>query len=119
MNAEFNWWLLIVGLVVGAALVWLVVADSTRREADLEERERADEAVWIAARLSGRGGAVPPERVEEVLRLHRDYLAGPPPDEPDAPQVMAQPRATEPEPETWPDRSGVGRDRETEPRGSV
>ena len=40
MNAEFNWWLLIVGLVIGAGLVWLVVADSRRREADLSERER-------------------------------------------------------------------------------
>ena len=24
VNAEFNWWLLIVGLVVGAGLVWFV-----------------------------------------------------------------------------------------------
>jgi hypothetical protein len=31
MNAEFNVWLLIVGLVVGAGLVWLVIMDSRRR----------------------------------------------------------------------------------------
>ena len=36
VNAEFNWWLLIVGLVVGAGLVWLVVLDSRRREADVD-----------------------------------------------------------------------------------
>lgn len=32
MNAEFNWWLLIVGLVVGAGLTWLVVGDTRDRE---------------------------------------------------------------------------------------
>lgn len=126
MNTEFNWWLLIVGLVVGAALVWLVIADSTRREADLDERERADEAVWIAARLGTRGAPLPPERIEAILRLHRDYLAGPPPDDPD--DAASHVPAAHPEP--WPDRAdradGVDgadradradlrRDRETEP----
>ena len=38
VNAEFNWWLLIVGLVIGAGLVWLVLADSRRREVDILER---------------------------------------------------------------------------------
>lgn len=27
MNAEFQWWLLILGIVVGGALVYLVLAD--------------------------------------------------------------------------------------------
>ncbi len=27
MNAEFQWWLLIVGMVIGGALVYLVLAD--------------------------------------------------------------------------------------------
>ncbi len=44
VNSEFNWWLLIVGLVVGAGLVWLVVADSRRREVDVNEAEREGEA---------------------------------------------------------------------------
>jgi hypothetical protein len=35
VNAEFNWWLLIVGLVIGAALVYLVLADSSRRESEV------------------------------------------------------------------------------------
>ena len=67
MNAEFNWWLLIVGLVVGAGLVWFVVADSRRRDADIEADERPREAIWL-------------------LELHRVYLESPPPDDP-APQV--------------------------------
>ena len=48
MSAEFNWWLLIVGVVAGAALTWLVVADSSRREREVGERELPAEAAWIA-----------------------------------------------------------------------
>jgi hypothetical protein len=82
MNAEFNWWLLIVGLVLGAALTWLVMADLARREDDVEAAERAGEARWIATILTTGGQPIAADNVEEVLRLHRDYLAAPPPDEP-------------------------------------
>ena len=82
MNAEFNWWLLIVGLVIGAALTWLVMAEAARRDADLGDEERRSEAVYIASLLSSPDEAVDELRVEEILRLHREYLAGPPPDEP-------------------------------------
>ena len=82
MNAEFNWWLLIVGLVIGAALTWLVMAEAARRDADLGDEERRGEAVYIASLLSSPDEAVDELRVEEILRLHREYLAGPPPDEP-------------------------------------
>ena len=82
MNAEFNWWLLIVGLVLGAALTWLVMADLARRDEDVEAAERASEARWIATILTNAGRPIAPERVEEVLRLNRDYLAAPPPDDP-------------------------------------
>ena len=81
MNAEFNWWLLIVGLVVGAGLVWLVVADTRRREADVAEAERAGEARWIAAAMSVAGRPVDDDDVLDVLRLHAAYLAAAPPDE--------------------------------------
>jgi hypothetical protein len=95
VNAEFNWWLLIVGLVVGAGLVWLILADSARREADVTTRERASEARWIAEELR-RGDRpiadadVPDvlELVTEVLELHAAYLSAPPPDDP-APAVDA------------------------------
>ena len=83
MNGEFNWWLLIVGLVLGAALTWLVMADTTRRDADITETEQRGESLWIARILSASGREVAPERVEEVLRLHREYLSAPPPDEPE------------------------------------
>jgi hypothetical protein len=91
MNAEFNWWLLIVGLVIGASLTWLVMAETTRREVDVAESERRSEALWIATIL-GRGGRdVPVDRVEDVLRLHREYLAAPPPDEPADPDEPDEP----------------------------
>ena len=83
MNAEFNWWLLIVGLVIGAALTWLVMAEAARRDADLGDEERRGEAVWIASLLSSPDRPEDARRVEEILRLHREYLAAPPPDEPE------------------------------------
>jgi hypothetical protein len=83
LNAEFNWWLLIVGLVIGAALTWLVMADSTRREIDVAEAERRSEALWISTILSNEARGTRPETVAEILRLHGEYLAAPPPDEPE------------------------------------
>ena len=82
MNAEFNWWLLIVGLVLGAALTWLVMADLTRHDEDVDAAEQEGEARWIATTLADSGHPIAADRVAEVLRLHRDYLAGPPPDDP-------------------------------------
>jgi hypothetical protein len=81
MNVQFDWWLLIVGLVIGAALTWLVIADVRRRDDDVSSRERAVEAEWIAAEIRARGIAADTEAVEEVLRLHRLYLASMPPDD--------------------------------------
>ena len=81
MNAEFNWWLLMVGLVVGAGLVWFVVADQRRREVDIDAAERAREALWLSASLADEGHDVSPEQAERVLVLHRAYLEAPPPDE--------------------------------------
>lgn len=81
MNAEFNWWLLIVGLVIGAGLVWLVLADSRRRDVDVLEREREGEALWIADMLADAGRPIDSDDVLEILNLHADYLAAGPPDE--------------------------------------
>ena len=82
VNAEFNWWLLIVGLVVGAGLVWFVVADSRRRDGDVDAQERPREALWLSAVLGEEGHEVSPQAAERMLELHRSYLDAPPPDAP-------------------------------------
>jgi hypothetical protein len=76
--AEFNWWLLILGIVIGALLTWLVLADSNRRDQEQDDVELAAEAGWIARSL-GRPH-LDGEVAEEVLRAHRRYLGFPPPD---------------------------------------
>lgn len=80
MNAEFNVWLLIVGLVVGAGLVWVVMMDSRRHEADVAAEELPQEAAWLSAVLAEDGQEVSPEVAEQLLLLHRAYLGAPPPD---------------------------------------
>ena len=92
MNAEFNVWLLIVGLVVGAGLVWLVMMDGRRREADIDAVELPREAAWLSAVLAEDGYDVSPEAAEQALRLHRAYLGAPPPD-PVPPNVDAEAEA--------------------------
>jgi hypothetical protein len=77
MSAEFNWWLLIVGLVAGGLLTWLVMADSNRRERELDEEELGAEAAWLAR---SSGVKVDVDTAERVLRAHRRYLGFPPPD---------------------------------------
>ena len=83
VNAEFNWWLLIVGLVVGAGLAWFVLMDTRRREVDVDERERPREALWLSRMLGDEGQSVSPEAAERLLVLHRAYLEAPPPDDPE------------------------------------
>ena len=78
--AEFQWWLLLVGLVAGGGLVAVVTMDGKRREQDIELLERRAETSWIAERLSGTGQWIDAPTVDAVLRLHRDYLGMPPPD---------------------------------------
>ena len=80
MNAEFNVGLLIVGLVVGAGLVWLVVMDSRRRESEIDAVELPREAAWLSAVMIEDGDDVSPEVAERLLLLHRAYLDAPPPD---------------------------------------
>ena len=54
MVAEFNWWLLIVGVVAGGVLTWLVLADTTRREREIADEELMAEAAWITKAVGGR-----------------------------------------------------------------
>jgi hypothetical protein len=80
MGAEFDWWLLIVGVVAGAGLTWLVLADSSRREQDVLDHEVPAEAGWLSRNLADEGFDVDPETAEVLLRAHRRYLSLPPPD---------------------------------------
>jgi len=61
VNAEFNWWLLIAGLVAGAGLVWFVLMDMRRGEADVDEGEREREDLWLSSALAEEGFDVPPD----------------------------------------------------------
>jgi hypothetical protein len=86
VNAEFNWWLLIVGIGAGVAVTWLVLSDLGRREEELTDQERAAEAGVLADELARQGRPTSIETVERVLTLHRAYVAGglrPPEAEPD------------------------------------
>ncbi len=81
MNAEFNVWLLIVGLVLGAGLVWLVVMDSRRREIRGRRGRTPARGRWLSSVLREDGFDVSPEAAERLLLLHRAYLDAPPPDD--------------------------------------
>ena len=78
--SPFDVWLIIVGLAIGAGLAWLVMLDLRRRDDDISAAESKAEAGWIADTLRSRDIAADAEAVEEVLRLHRAYLAGIPDD---------------------------------------
>ncbi len=107
MSAEFNWWLLIVGIVAGGALTWLVLADSTRRERDIEDEELSAEAEWIAGFLAQPG--VDAAVAERVLRTHRRYVGFPPPDalvSPDELATIGEP-VPSPDPDAGIDAAGT------------
>ena len=78
--AEFQWWLLLLGLVIGGGIVAVVYMDSSRRDQDIADEELPGEALLISERLSARGTRVDLATVEEVLLEHRAYRAAPPPD---------------------------------------
>ena len=78
--AEFQWWLLIVGLITGGAVVALMTMDTSRRDEDLPDDEQAAEATFLTAQLAIGGRPVDRDSVARVLAAHRDYLRLPPPD---------------------------------------
>ena len=93
MNAEFNLWLLIVGVALGAALTWLVLADMNRRDVEIGREETAAEAGWLARTVGD--ARLDADLAERVLEAHKRYLGFPPPDELVAPEEfgVAEPSA--------------------------
>ena len=79
--AAFQWWLLLVGLVAGGGLVAVVTMHARRREDDLDDLEREAEANWIAERVHGLDRDIDGRTVATILRIHREYLSLPPPDQ--------------------------------------
>jgi hypothetical protein len=76
MNDGFAWWLLVLGIAIGVAVVWLTMLRLPRNDADLDEEELAREAGWISRTIRAYGGVAPEPLVEEVLELHHQYLQG-------------------------------------------
>jgi hypothetical protein len=76
MNDGFAWWLLVLGIAIGVAVVWLIMLRLPQSEADLDEEELAREAGWISRTIRAYGGVAPEPLVEEVLELHHEYLKG-------------------------------------------
>ncbi|HEU4671297.1 MAG TPA: hypothetical protein VFS32_00180 [Candidatus Limnocylindrales bacterium] len=76
MTSDFDWWLLLVGIVVGAGLAWLVVAEfgpSAVPDPESEQTELQLEADWIAARFEERGATIDRALLADALELDRLY----------------------------------------------
>lgn len=74
MPEQYIGWALVVGLVIGGALVWFAVGRLPRSGEEIPARERTAEAEWISRTIDKRGGMAPTDLVEEVLELHTEYL---------------------------------------------
>jgi hypothetical protein len=74
VTEQYIGWALVLGLVIGGALVWFAVGRLPRSGEEIPEDERAAEAAWISSAIDERGGKAPPDLVEEVLELHTEYL---------------------------------------------
>ena len=97
--AEFQWWLLIVGIVAGGGLVAVALMDTSRRDGDIDEAERNAEATWISQWLASEGRTVTREDVEAVLQADQDYRTLPPPDRLEPVEVTPPPRSADSDPD--------------------
>ena len=75
MNDGFAWWLIVLGIAIGVGLVWVFAVRLPRTESDVGPSEVPIEADWISRNIESYGGLAPQPLVEEVLELHRQYLA--------------------------------------------
>jgi len=78
MAEPYLFWTLIVGLVIGGVVVWASLGRLPRSSEEIPDEELAAEASWISRVLADSGRRLDPEAVEQVLTLHRQYLAEPP-----------------------------------------
>jgi hypothetical protein len=74
VTEQYIGWALVVGLVIGGALVWFAIGRLPRSADEITTDERVAEAAWISRTIGERGGAAPEDLVEEVLELHAEYL---------------------------------------------
>jgi hypothetical protein len=74
--AEFNLWLLVLGIAAGAAVTWVVIGTISRNDDEVAAEEQAAEAEWIAQTIEEHGGRAPTQLVAQILGLHRRYLQG-------------------------------------------
>lgn len=74
MTEQYIGWALVLGLVVGGALVWFAIGRIPRSGEEMTDDERSSEAAWISGTIDERGGKAPTDLVEEVLDLHGRYL---------------------------------------------
>jgi hypothetical protein len=74
--AEFNLWLLVLGIAAGAAVTWVVIGTISRNDDEVAAEEQVAEAEWIAQTIEEHGGRAPSELVTQILALHRRYLQG-------------------------------------------
>jgi hypothetical protein len=74
--AEFNLWLLVLGIAAGAAVTWVVIGTIARNDDEVAAEEQAAESEWIARTIEEHGGRAPTELVAQILGLHRRYLQG-------------------------------------------
>lgn len=71
---EYVGWALILGLVIGGALVWFAIGRLPRSGDEIPESERHNEAEWISRTINNSGGMAPSDLVEEILDLHGAFL---------------------------------------------
>jgi hypothetical protein len=74
MTEQYIGWALVLGLVIGGALVWFAIGRLPRSDDEVPHSERHNEAEWISRTITNRGGMAPSDLVEEVLDLHGAYL---------------------------------------------
>ena len=70
MNDGYMWWLVILGIAIGVAVVWLTAIRLPRRDDDQTAAERVAEARWISATIERDGGIAPQALAHRLNSAH-------------------------------------------------